>query len=248
MTIWKRDDPMWEEARQWAAKDGVKLEEAANVIRDGNKVRVYMTSTRAPIQPGQIRGERGRRSHRLRHQHGRCRGPDARLHDHPLRGHDGDFTAADLLRHFHRRSAGRALVVLSVVLPCPAYGDVRAHARASAQSAEDDAQPAERCDLAAGGFAVLACSARSASCARPRSRLPAGDGLGEASPAPRPAIRLRLAPGVHRGSVVIGKPGLTLEGEPGAVVDGLGEGRTLWVTAPDVTIRDSDGARLRPAA
>jgi nitrous-oxide reductase len=45
LTIWKRDDPMWEEARQWAAKDGVKLEEAANVIRDGNKVRVYMYST-----------------------------------------------------------------------------------------------------------------------------------------------------------------------------------------------------------
>jgi nitrous-oxide reductase len=42
--IWKRDDPMFEEARQWAAKDGVKLEEAANVIRDGNKVRVYMYS------------------------------------------------------------------------------------------------------------------------------------------------------------------------------------------------------------
>jgi len=44
ISIWKRDDPMWEEARQWAAKDKVNLEEAANVIRDGNKVRVYMTS------------------------------------------------------------------------------------------------------------------------------------------------------------------------------------------------------------
>lgn len=44
ISIWKRDDPMWEEARKMAAKDGVKLEEAADVKRDGNKVRVYMTS------------------------------------------------------------------------------------------------------------------------------------------------------------------------------------------------------------
>ena len=46
--IWTRDDPMWEDARQWAAKDGVTLENAANVIRDGNKVRVYMVAV-APL-------------------------------------------------------------------------------------------------------------------------------------------------------------------------------------------------------
>jgi nitrous-oxide reductase len=44
IVVWKRDDPSWEQARQMAAKDGVKLEEAAHVIRDGNKVRVYMFS------------------------------------------------------------------------------------------------------------------------------------------------------------------------------------------------------------
>lgn len=46
--IWSRDDPMWEDARQMAAKDGVTLETAANVIRDGNKVRVYMVAV-APL-------------------------------------------------------------------------------------------------------------------------------------------------------------------------------------------------------
>jgi len=44
ISIYKRDDPLWEDARKAAEKDGVKLEEAADVKRDGNKVRVYMHS------------------------------------------------------------------------------------------------------------------------------------------------------------------------------------------------------------
>jgi nitrous-oxide reductase len=44
LRVWKRDDPSWDDARRWAAKDGVKLEDGANVVRDGNKVRVYMYS------------------------------------------------------------------------------------------------------------------------------------------------------------------------------------------------------------
>jgi len=44
LEVWKRDDPYFAEARAWAARDGVKLEEAADIKRDGSKVRVYMHS------------------------------------------------------------------------------------------------------------------------------------------------------------------------------------------------------------
>ena len=42
--VWDRNDPMWEDARKWAQKDGVKLEDAAMVIREPGKARVYMYS------------------------------------------------------------------------------------------------------------------------------------------------------------------------------------------------------------
>ena len=42
--IWERDDPFFAETVAIAAKDGIKLETDNKVIRDGNKVRVYMTS------------------------------------------------------------------------------------------------------------------------------------------------------------------------------------------------------------
>ena len=66
--------------------------------------------------------------------------------------------------------------------------------------------------------------------------MPGGDALVRAIAAAVPGDVLSLAPGIHDGPVVIDRA-LTVEGEPGAVVEGHGKGRTIEVTAPHVAVR-----------
>lgn len=63
-----------------------------------------------------------------------------------------------------------------------------------------------------------------------------GDDIAAALAAAAPGDEIVLAAGVHAGRVTIDRA-LTLRGDPGAVLDGGGEGSVVTVTAPGVTIR-----------
>ncbi|MEN4918316.1 nitrous oxide reductase family maturation protein NosD [Achromobacter spanius] len=69
--------------------------------------------------------------------------------------------------------------------------------------------------------------------------LAAGADLARAVAAAQPGDTLRLAPGSYAGALVSDKP-LTLEGpqDRSAVIAGTRHGRTLWIKAADVTVRN----------
>ena len=66
--------------------------------------------------------------------------------------------------------------------------------------------------------------------------VPVGDGLANAIAGAKPGDVLILAPGLHRGPVVIDKP-LTLDGQGKARIDAGGQGSVITVTGEDVVIR-----------
>jgi nitrous-oxide reductase len=57
--LWTRDDPIFATTVAMAKKDGVKLESENKVIRDGNKVRVYMTSVAPTFGMNEFRVKQG---------------------------------------------------------------------------------------------------------------------------------------------------------------------------------------------
>ena len=61
--------------------------------------------------------------------------------------------------------------------------------------------------------------------------------LAAALAAAQPGDTIVVPPGVYAGPVVVDVPGLTLEGQEGAVIDGGGLGDVVTITAPDVILR-----------
>ncbi|MFZ2359341.1 MAG: nitrous oxide reductase family maturation protein NosD [Anaerolineae bacterium] len=55
--------------------------------------------------------------------------------------------------------------------------------------------------------------------------------------AAQPGDTIVVPPGVYAGPLVVNVPGLTLDGQEGAIIDGGGLGDVVTVTAPDVTLR-----------
>ncbi len=64
-----------------------------------------------------------------------------------------------------------------------------------------------------------------------------GQSAAQALATAAPGDVIRLAAGVHPGDLVMDRPGVTLEGLPGAVVQGSGTSDAIRVEAPDVAIR-----------
>lgn len=64
-----------------------------------------------------------------------------------------------------------------------------------------------------------------------------GESVAEALSHAAPGDTLHLAKGVFKGGLVIDRPGVTIEGEPGATLDGDEVGNAVTIKAPDTTLR-----------
>lgn len=90
------------------------------------------------------------------------------------------------------------------------------------------------------GSLVLLCALVGAGDPRARAEtivVAAGDGVAAALDRARPGDTLQVATGEHLGDLVVRVPRLTLEGAPGAVIRGSGQGTVITIAAADVTLR-----------
>jgi nitrous oxidase accessory protein len=88
-------------------------------------------------------------------------------------------------------------------------------------------------------FAALVAAAALAAADARAAVIPVaqGESVAEALSRAAPGDALHLAKGLFKGGLVIDRPGVTVEGEPGATLDGDENGNVITIAAPDTTIR-----------
>ena len=245
ISIWDRADPMFADAVKQAKADGVNLEADSKVIRDGNKVRVYMTSTAPAFGLEQFQVKQGDEVTVYITNidavedltHGFC------IVNYGVNMEVAPMATASVT--FTADKAGRLLVLLLLVLSRHAHGDEGPHVRRAEIGliGSDTVRHPSRMLPAA----LVAAGLSGFASAETLTAVP-GQPLQALLDRARDGDVVELAPGEYNGSISIDRP-LVLTGRPGTVLDGGGDGNVVTVTAPrcDRPRRDRPGVRARPA-
>ena len=218
ISIWDRADPMFADAVKQAKADSINLEADSELIRDGNKVRVYMTSTAPAFGLEQFQVKQGDEVTVYIADidavedltHGFC------IVNYGIYMEVAPMATASVT--FNADKAGRLLVLLFLVLSRHAHGDEGPHVR--------------RAEIGLIG-SVGVVSRRPASGGACRRRMPGfasaetltavpGQPLQALLDRARDGDVVELCSGANTtGSIRIDRP-LVLTGRPGTVLDGGG--------------------------